>query len=196
MNPVTSGPNLDCGSLHIPFGRSKTARRAPVEQPSDPSIRHIPVGRDGLYAIVDADMFEVLSRYNWAVSPGRTGNCSYAKRSRVLSDTITSASSIWMHRQVLGVNCIVDHINRNGLDNRRSNLRIANQSQNLANSRKRNSKSGLKGVRYVADCKKWAAYITVSYKQIYLGLFPSPEEAHEAYCHAARQHFGTFARFD
>lgn len=84
----------------------------------------------------------------------------------------------------------IDHADTNRANNSIGNLRIATQSQNIANSvRKR---GGLKGASKFRN--KWLAAITVNYKKIYLGLFLTPLEAHLAYCSAAKRIFGEFAR--
>lgn len=89
----------------------------------------------------------------------------------------------------------IDHINGNGLDNRISNLRLCNQSQNSANAKmKKNNSSGYKGVYFCKSSKKWAAEITQNGRKSFLGYFPSPEMAHEEYMRAARIKFGSFAR--
>lgn len=87
----------------------------------------------------------------------------------------------------------VDHINGDGLDNRRCNLRLATPQQNQGNSRKRsNNRSGFKGVWLHGN--KYQAQIGVNYHTQYLGTFDTPEAAHEAYCKAAHELFGEFAR--
>ena len=87
----------------------------------------------------------------------------------------------------------IDHINGNGLDNRWENLRAATRSQNLANRQKpTKSKSGFKGVQQISP-HSWQASIRKDNKSYYLGLFTSPEEAHEAYKAAARELHGEFA---
>jgi hypothetical protein len=87
---------------------------------------------------------------------------------------------------------LVDH--RNGIkgDNRWTNLRQANHSQNGANSADRPSAAPLKGV--TPDRGKYAARIRVNYRTINLGRFETPRAAHAAYVTAARQHFGEYAR--
>ncbi len=88
----------------------------------------------------------------------------------------------------------LDHKNRNSLDDRIENLRPANQSQNMANSRlSSNNTSGFKGVRWTKKTKKWQAVIKVNYRNIYLGQFEDPAEAHAAYLDAAKRYFGDFA---
>lgn len=88
----------------------------------------------------------------------------------------------------------VDHINGNGLNNRRENLRLATQSQNQMNtSRNSNNKSGYRGVYWDEQRKKWSAQITADGKYRNLGRFNTPEEAHAAYCEAAKEYHGDFA---
>lgn len=86
-----------------------------------------------------------------------------------------------------------DHIDGNPLNNRRENLRIATSAENQHNrSKPRNNKSGYKGVTWQSAVGKWRAQIKVNGKAIYLGLFTTPEAAHEAYCIAARELHGKF----
>jgi len=88
----------------------------------------------------------------------------------------------------------VDHINRNGLDNRRCNLRLATRSQNCANKPAyRTNRSGYKGVRWSSRAQKWIAYIRVRGQHKYLGRHTTPEAAHQAYLAAAIEAFGEFA---
>lgn len=87
----------------------------------------------------------------------------------------------------------VDHKDGDGLNNRWDNLRVATRSQNHANSKlARNNVSGFKGVRQTRG--RYRARIAVEKKRIELGTFDTAEEAHQAYCIAARRFFGLFAR--
>jgi hypothetical protein len=100
-----------------------------------------------------------------------------------------------MHRLILGVKdrkIRVDHKDRNGLNNQRNNLRIANVVQNAGNSRKRDNKTGFKGVSRRG--KRFMAYIGVKGKVSYLGSFDTAELASVAYEAAANKYFGEFAR--
>lgn len=88
---------------------------------------------------------------------------------------------------------IVDHCDLNPLNNQRSNLRLATQSQNRANARAgKNNVLGVKGVSKVKN--RYKAQIKVQKKSIYLGSFLTLEEAHTAYITAAKKYFGEFAR--
>jgi len=90
----------------------------------------------------------------------------------------------------------VDHVNGDGLDNRRVNLRRSTHAQNLRNTVKRaDNTSGLKGVCFHKQCRKWKAQIRLNGKNRHLGLFATSEAAHQAYCTAAAELHGEFARF-
>ena len=88
----------------------------------------------------------------------------------------------------------IDHINRNRLDNRIANLRLATAMQSSHNrSVRRDSGSGLKGVTWYKSDKLWCARITIRGKRLFLGLFKAKEDAAKAYAEAAKQHHGAFA---
>jgi hypothetical protein len=92
----------------------------------------------------------------------------------------------------------IDHISGDPMDNRLTNLRLASRSQNLANQgRNRRNSSGFKGVSWYEANQKWGARIRrPKGKKQYLGYFTTPEEAHAAYCRAAKHYFGEYARFE
>lgn len=88
----------------------------------------------------------------------------------------------------------VDHINHNGLDNRLSNLREADATQNQANKRRcRRNSSGFKGVKRCPRTGRWVARIRILGKQTHLGTFDTAEFAASAYLSAAKAAFGEFA---
>ena len=89
----------------------------------------------------------------------------------------------------------IDHINRDGRDNRIANLRLATRAQNLGNTRRRTTnQSGFKGVTWSAHAKRWSAWIATGGNTRHLGYFDTPEAAHQAYANAAKTAFGEFAR--
>ena len=89
----------------------------------------------------------------------------------------------------------IDHRDRDGLNNRWGNLRHATPSQNSANAKRpATNTSGFKGVTELKKYGKWQAAIKKGGKSIYLGVFPTPEEAHDAYVAKARELFGEYAR--
>lgn len=157
-------------------------------------MRELPLTR-GLVAIVDDEDYESLSSYKWCATPYGRGNNFYAVRG-MWSEGRTVR--VYMHRAILcppsGMH--VDHVSGDGLDNRRGNLRLATQAQNNQNHRiHRNNRSGYKGVGQKHRDKRWTACIRVDGKRKYLGAFDSPIEAHAAYCAAAKELHGEFARF-
>jgi len=88
----------------------------------------------------------------------------------------------------------IDHINGDRADNRIANLRECTRRQNMGNSsRKKNNKSGFKGVWWYAAYKKWTSSIRINGRSTFLGYFDTPEAASEAYIAAANLHFGEFA---
>lgn len=92
-------------------------------------------------------------------------------------------------------NGLVDHKDRDGLNNRWVNLRIATLSQNAANAKRYSTNSsGFKGVTYHRGVGRWQAQIKKDGKNFYLGLHDTPETAHAAYVAKAQELFGEFAR--
>lgn len=88
----------------------------------------------------------------------------------------------------------VDHEDRNPLNNRQNNLRLATRSQNGANKNvQSNSSSGLKGASWDKKARKWRAQLQFNGKGIHLGYFDTVEEAHTAYCEGAIKYHGEFA---
>lgn len=99
--------------------------------------------------------------------------------------------------RTLNANESVDHIDGDGLNNRRSNLRLCTHSTNAMNSKQRSdNKSGYKGVCFHKLSGLWRSYIRVNKKQRSLGYYKTPEQAHEAYKRAAVEYYGEFARFE
>lgn len=91
----------------------------------------------------------------------------------------------------------VDHVNGDRDDNRLCNLRLATPSQNMWNScRPKNNTSGVKGVSWSEQYRKWQASIKVNRRSVALGSFDNKEEAAEAYQAAALIYHGEFARFE
>lgn len=124
---------------------------------------------------VDDDWFDRLSQFNWQQSPqGYAYRCESRNRTRI---------TILMHRVIAGAigGQIVDHINRDKLDNRAINLRLASQSQNGVNSKERKGNtSGYRNVTFRKDTKKWQAGLCRNRKYINLGSWLTPERAHAA----------------
>lgn len=147
----------------------------------------IPLTR-GLVALVDdADYDLVVAAGKWHA--GSEGSRFYARRSYQREG---NRWSVRMHTLVTGWD-FVDHINGDGLDNRRQNLRPADDSKNSMNRGMRSDNtSGFKGV--VRRGSRWMARIKLHDRRTYLGTFATPQEAAHAYDAAALVLFGEFAR--
>jgi hypothetical protein len=143
----------------------------------------------GKITLVDNSDFEYLSKFKWHAHE-RHGHW-YALRTGIKGKVIR------MHRVIIKANQnkMVDHINGDGLDNRRKNLRIATQSENARNAIKRNiGSSKYKGVGWHKASNKWCAKISFNKKDIWLGLFHSENKAAQAYNQAARKFHKNFAK--
>lgn len=148
----------------------------------------IPLTR-GKVALVDAEDYGRLSALKWFALCFR-GTKWYAARK-------PAAKTVMMHQMILGCQG-VDHINGDGLDNRRSNLRPASVSQNAFNATKRKHYRGrpttsqYKGVSKRGE-RRWQSQATVNGKVTYLGSFTTEVEAARAYDVATKQEAGEFA---
>ena len=139
--------------------------------------------------IDDAD-YELIKQYKWCA--GRTHQCWYAITQARNDDG--KRTTLYMHRLIIGNNCkdlFIDHINGDGLDNRRSNLRICTNAENLHNRLPR--REMYKGVYWCKRKKPWRARIRNNGRLIHLGYYDSKEKAANAYNKAARNYFGGFA---
>lgn len=148
----------------------------------------------GKVAIVDDRDFELLSAYKWTAHD-KNRKTFYAVRLVYPNGKYGAAVSIKMHRLILGVNdpdVWVDHIDGNGLNNTRENLRVCTRAENQQNrGANRNNKSGFKGVIACKRSGKWIAKIMANRKSTHIGRFDTPEEAHAAYVRAAESlHWG------
>jgi hypothetical protein len=168
----------------------------------NPSVIQIPLTR-GYTAIVslqDAD----LARFKWSTRINGKYT-AYAAHLRKDPTHPRGQSLLLLHRVILErvlnrklvKGEIVDHINGDGLDNRRENLRLATYNQNTLNSKiqSRNT-SGYRGVSWRKCANKWIAKIVVNGKNLYLGLFTDKHQAAVAYNKAALEHYGEFARLN
>lgn len=149
----------------------------------------------GQYALVDDEDFDYLNQWKWFAAYDPSPKSYYAVYTQYGKER---KINIRMHRVI--TNCPdgyeVDHINGNTLDNRRCNLRICIKRDNQKNKKiYKNNTSGYKGVSWSKANKKWIASIKINGCQKYLGLYSTPEKAHEAYKAAALKYHGEFANF-
>lgn len=125
----------------------------------------IPLSNGGEFIVDEQDAEFVLSRIWYGVNSRRTRYVKTGKNER-------------LHRMLLGVNDkakVVDHINGNGLDNRRANLRVVDVCENVANRQQSRCGNKCPGVYQRGD--KWLARLTINYKQHRIGLFETEAEA-------------------
>lgn len=151
----------------------------------------------GKFALVDDEDYQDLSQEKWYAL--RDSNTFYAARG-IRIDKKKSIEQ--MHRRILGLKRgdgkHTDHINGDGLDNRRNNLRIATNIQNGQNRtiRQSNNTSGFKGVCWYKKDKKWVAQIQINSQHKHLGYYKSKIDAATAYNRAAIKYFGKFAKLN
>ena len=146
-------------------------------------------------ALVDDKDFEYLNQWKWHVLKDYL--TYYAARNIRLANG--KQTSIRMHRVILNVpkGMVTDHIDHNGLNNQKANLRICDASENNMNRKsQRNSSSKFKGVFWHKRNKKWSAQLTFKGETNYLGFFNSEKDASLAYDKKAIELFGEFANLN
>jgi hypothetical protein len=152
----------------------------------------------GKFAMVDEGDYEWLNQYKWCTA--KNGFTNYAIRGGKGPNQGGKHRTIKMHRQITEAPAdkFVDHINHNGLDNRRANLRIVTREQNGWNIQKRSSvcSSHYKGVSLNKKRGFWRAHIAYKGKQIYIGIFDNEDSAAKAYDEKAKELFGEYANLN
>lgn len=144
------------------------------------------------YTLVDAIDFTKINKYSWTLDQN-----GYVRRTEWevgKTHKTRKATIFYLHRVIMNPKkrVVVDHINQNPLDNRRSNLRIATHGQNHLNQGlQKNNTSGYKGV--VRKRSKWQSQIKFNGNMIRLGLFENIKDAAKTYNTAALKYFGEFA---
>jgi hypothetical protein len=149
-------------------------------------VAFIDIGR-GRIVRIDDDDADLLSRFTWYGAKHR--NTWYAI-------TQISRRTVYMHRLLMNPPgaLSVDHVNGDGLDNRRANLRLATRSEQARNSRKRKSRSRFKGITFHAASGLWMAQIQLPGNKKMARYAKTETEAAYLYNALASEHFGAFAR--
>lgn len=146
-----------------------------------------------LIAMVDDEDYEKLKHYRWSYYKGTRGTIyAHTHVNRVITK---------MHRMIMEItdpSIFVDHINGNGLDNRKCNLRIVNEHQSSWNTKKRKDgiSSKYKGVAYNDLNNNWRARITKNGKKYEIGSFVTEKKAALEYNKAAIKFFGVYAKLN
>lgn len=157
-------------------------------------MREIELTR-GKYAVVDDEDYERINSHSWAAVPNPYGGV-YAVRKG--SKRKGEPRTIQMHREILNApkGSIIDHVNGDGLDNRKSNLRFANTQKNSFNRKKPNldSTSRYKGVLQRKGSTNWIARIKFNNRHVELGTYGDEAYAASVYNFASRIFFGEFRR--
>lgn len=153
----------------------------------------IPLVKGKSIALIDDEDFDLISRFKWTRLICNNGNKIYVQSSTL--------PRICMHRLIMGLPphpLVVDHRNHDGLDNRRSNLRVITKKQNQANRRSvRNSSSKYLGVSWNKKRKKFTAQIGLgNNKVICLGVFDNEIDAAKCYNEKAKIVHGEFANLN
>jgi hypothetical protein len=161
------------------------------------AFRRIPLTQ-GKFAIVDPEDFERLNKQKWFAAKCR--NLFYAGRNVRIGKS-RRRLYIKMHREIIDppFPFVVDHINHNGLDNRKANLRPVTRAQNSLNRlyfKPGSSSSKYKGVHWHKYEKRWQAQICFNGKRKTIGYFDDETEAAKAYDEAARKFHKEFANLN
>lgn len=159
-------------------------------------MKEIYLRNKNLVTLVDDDVYETLGSLAWYAWSRPGMHTWYVLHGMQWGGKV---KQFRLHREILeappGVE--VDHINGDGLDNRRENLRFSNRQGNNCNKPAyKTNTSGYKGVSLHRKTGGWVAQIQVNKMKRALGIFPTPELAHAAYCKAAAELHGEFARVD
>jgi hypothetical protein len=169
--------------------RNQRSGKRPIRIEGD--VAYVTLTR-GCEAIIDAIDVPLVDRWNWHATFCR--RTVYARRN---GNSAFEQCSVIMHRVIMGApdGLQIDHIDGNGLNNCRANLRLATSSENNRNSQlRRDSTSGLKGVSWHKRHKKWVSGIKANGKRIHLGVFDTAEAAYAAYVAANQKIHGEFGR--
>lgn len=150
---------------------------------------------EALSVLVDDEDYDHLRGFRWFFGKGKTKNA----KGRIMRNGTYDPSkhvTVYLHREVMGAASgqFVDHIDRNPLNNQKSNLRFCSQTENNRNvGNTANKTSRFKGVSWDKARAKWKAEITANLRHIFLGRYTTEEAAAKAYDQSACKYFGQFA---
>lgn len=150
---------------------------------------------NGFVALVSDEDYDYLIQWDWFAAKSRKTYYATRKQSRDEYDRIENRKEIRMHRVIaersgIDNSNLIDHVDRNGLNNQRDNLRPATRKQNAENTDlQTNNTSGYPGVVWLKRCKKWQVQIKNNGKMIYLGRFVDKQDAIKSRQDAEKKYF-------
>lgn len=164
----------------------------------DGQVAYVPLTK-GYTAIIDAADVPLVEGYNWLADVHRRpdGSVKVVYAARMATTGVGKQRMLMMHREISGTpsQMMTDHVDGDGLNNRKANLRRASRSQNGCNRRMSvNNASGTKGVHWSKASEKWVARIAVNGTRLVLGSYRCPTAAALAYAKASRELHGEFGR--
>lgn len=176
-----------CGCLKVELTKIRNSRQNTFELIDNEY--YIGYTQSGERFYFDKEDYDLVKQYCWGIDSQN----GYIKT----IDKINKTGKLYLHRLVMGCvkgdGIIIDHINRNRIDCRKSNLRFVNNIQSAINKGiKSNNTSGKVGVSWSKDYNKWESYITVNKKRLHLGLFDDFNEAERVRIEAEEKYFGEY----
>lgn len=150
--------------------------------------------------LIDREDFSFLKQYKWHLWKGRTCNTLYARTN--IKKPNNKRTVEYMHRIIMEYRKFdireksIDHIDGNGLNNIKRNLRTCTNKQNQQNRFSRKGRSKYKGIYYHKHSKKWMVRVKYNGKVKFLGYFDNEIEAAKIYDNHAKELFGEFANLN
>lgn len=182
---IRLGKVRSCGCLEreLTIARNKAGHETTYEETDDGYIIHCK--NSTLVAYIDKEDYELVKDYTWNIRDRDNGYSGYRSIStRINGKTVTLCALLTGYDYC-------DHIDRDPLNNRRSNLREATHTENMRNcSKRRDNTSGYIGVIWNKRAKKWEAQLSLAHKNLHLGKFEDKEEALRARLEAELKYFG------
>lgn len=184
---LNRGETVSCGCYKIEVTKKRNSRENTYELIDNEY--YIGYTQSGKEFYFDKEDYDLVKQYCWDVDSQN----GYLKT----RDKINRTSKLYLHRLVMGCtkgdNTIIDHINRNKIDCRKSNLRFVTGSQNVMNSLIRSDNtSGARGVYWSKRDNKWVARITANCQDIPLGKYDDFEDAEKARKNGEDKYFGEY----
>lgn len=182
INNVLKGKSTSCGC----YQKERAIDANKKENRYDLSGNYgVGYTNNGVEFYFDLEDYSKIKEYCWC----------YKKNGYIFASQGHQKSPIMLHRLLSDFpDSKIDHVNRNKIDCRKENLRLADNFGNSRNSLlRKNNKSGFIGIRWCKQIDKWESYITVNWKRIYLGIYDDSISALISRLKAEKEYFGEFA---